>query len=71
MTVSSVTADGKKLAVRNQAVVLPSNAKEVQISWQKKSDAPALNYANAVQDYKAEYRRRYEQWVRTGNNQSP
>jgi hypothetical protein len=70
MTVSAVTADGKKLAIRNQSVVLPSNAKEVQIAWQKKADAPALNYANAVKDYKAEYRRRYEEWVRTGTNQS-
>ncbi|HEX7962669.1 MAG TPA: hypothetical protein VF493_22355 [Terriglobales bacterium] len=69
MTVSSVTADGKKLAIRNQAVVLPTNAKEVQLAWQKKADAPAMNYANAVKDYKAEYRRRYEQWVRTGKNQ--
>ena len=65
MTVSTVTADGKKLAVSKQAVVLPSNTKEVQIAWQKKADAPALNYANAVKDYKTEYRRRYEQSATT------
>src|SRR5438067_2542831 len=64
MTVSTVTADGKKLTVSNQAVVLPSNTKEVQITWQKKTDAPALNYENAVKDYKTEYRHRYEQWLK-------
>jgi hypothetical protein len=69
MNVSAVTADGKKLAVSNQAVVLPGNAKEVQIAWQKKSDAPALSYENAVKEYKTEYRRRYEQWMKTGKNE--
>jgi hypothetical protein len=66
MNVSTVTADGKKLAVSNQAVVLPGTTKQVQIAWQKKPDAPTLNYENAVKDYKAEYLRRYEQWIKTG-----
>ena len=67
MNVSGVTADGKKLTISNQAVVLPGNVKEVQIAWQEK-DVPGLSYENAVKDYKAEYRRRYEQWIKTGKN---
>ncbi len=68
--VSGVTADGKKINVANNAVVLPANVRTVQIAWQKKADAPALNYENAVKDYKTEYRRRYEQWLQTGQSRS-
>lgn len=68
VNVTSVTADGKKLTVSDNTVLLPANSRIVQIAWQKKADAPALNYENAVKDYKAEYRRRYEQWVQAGKN---
>ena len=68
--VSGVTADGKKMNVANNGVVLPANVRSVQIAWQKKTDAPALSYENAVKDYKTEYRRRYERWVQTGQSQS-
>jgi hypothetical protein len=68
--VSGVTADGKKISIVNSAVVLPASVGTVQIAWQKKNDAPALNYENAVKNYKTEYRRRYEHWLATGENQS-
>ena len=70
-TVSGVTADGRKISIVNGAAVLPASVRTVQIAWQKKDDAPALNYENAVKDYKTEYRRRYEHWLPTGENQSP
>jgi hypothetical protein len=68
MNVSAVLVDGKKFAAANKAVVLPTKAREVQIEWQKKTDFPALSYDNAVRDYQAEYRRRYDQWLQTGKN---
>lgn len=64
--VSNVIADGKKINVANNAAVLPVNVRAVQIAWQNKPDGPAISYENAVKDYKAEYRRRYEQWLQTG-----
>ena len=67
---SGVTADGKKINVANNAAVLPATVRSVQIAWQKKADAPALSYVSAVNDYKAEYRRRYEHWLQTGENQN-
>ena len=69
VNLSGVTADGKKINVVNNAAVLPASVRRVQIAWQKKADAPALNYENAVKDYKTEYRRRYEHWLQTGQNQ--
>src|SRR5438067_1403085 len=68
MNVSAVTANGKKLSISNGAVVLPVSVREVEITWQQKQDPPKLSYENAVKDYKAEYRRRYEQWIQTGKN---
>ena len=68
MNVTSITADGKKVAPSNNYALVPVNANEVHIEWQKRSDAPALSYDRAVKDYKAEYRRRYEQWLQTGKN---
>ena len=68
VSVSSLTADGTKLASSGNSVVLPATVHSVQIVWQRKADAPALNYESAVRDYKAEYRRRYEQWMQTGKN---
>lgn len=68
MNVSTVSADAKKLGVSNNAVILPVNTRQVEIEWQKKTDAAALSYQSAVREYKAEYRRRYERWVQTGKN---
>ena len=68
MAVSTVSIDGRKVAVTDNSVILPVKTREVQIEWQKKADAPALSYENAVRDYKEEYRRRYEQWLQTGKN---
>jgi hypothetical protein len=68
MNVSSLSVNGKRVPVADGAAVLPINAKEVLIEWEKKSDAPELSYDRAVNDYKAEYRRRYEEWVKTGKN---
>jgi len=68
VNVSGVSADGKKINVANNAALLPTNVRNVQIAWQKKPGAPALSYDHAVKDYKAEYRRRYERWIRTGQN---
>jgi hypothetical protein len=33
-----------------------------------KPDAPQLSYEGAVADYKSEYRRRYQEFLRTGGN---
>lgn len=63
MDVGSVTVGGKRLAIANNAVIIPVAAREVRIGWQKHVGTPALSYAQAVDDYKAEYRRRYERWI--------
>ena len=63
---TSVIADGKRMQIAGTAVKVPTNAEKVRINWTALKDAPDLSYARAVTEYKAEYRRRYEQWQRTG-----
>ena len=60
MDVNRVMADGKEAAVRNGAVTMPITARSIEITWTKKAGVPALSYAKAVSDYKAEYARRYQ-----------
>ncbi len=66
MEASRVLADGKEAAVRNGTVTVPISARKVEVTWTKKAGVPALSYEKAVQDYKAEYARRYAEFVRTG-----
>ncbi len=67
MNVSSVTADGKPIAMKAGAVSLPIATRGVEIVWTRKSGAPALSYANAVRDYQTEYAKRYQEFLRTGS----
>jgi len=47
-------------------IVVPLTAKELVLRGRIKPDAPRLSYDQAVTDYKAEYRRRYAEFLRTG-----
>jgi hypothetical protein len=66
METTRIVADGEPLEVTGDAIQLPSDTKQVQLTWTRRPDAPALSFGNAVREYKAEYRRRYERWQNTG-----
>ncbi len=68
-----VRADGQPLALPAGASVieLPGEARHVTLRWQRRADAPPLSYLSAVESYKREYRKRYEEFVRTGENKLP
>jgi hypothetical protein len=68
VNVQSVTVDGKVFRLLQGTVHLPSNARSVHIRWTRQANTPALNYVNAVNQYKTEYRRRYEEFLKTGQN---
>lgn len=67
MEVSSIQADGKSMPVKNSMVSLPVETRRVEIKWRRKTEAPSLSYQTAVDDYKREYRRRYEEFLMKGN----
>jgi hypothetical protein len=62
----SATADGNRLRAMNGRLVLPGGVKHVELFWQRRASVPDLSYESAVRDYKAEYRKRYEQLLRDG-----
>jgi hypothetical protein len=56
----SATADGKPVQSANGALVLPAGVKELRLHWTVKPNTPQLSYQRTVEDYKAEYARRYQ-----------
>ncbi|MCU7500060.1 MAG: hypothetical protein HF309_12395 [Ignavibacteria bacterium] len=61
MAVKSVRADGKTVAVSNNSAFLPVNTKAVAIEWAKQKNYPEMSYNKAVEDYKKEYREKYQE----------
>jgi hypothetical protein len=57
--VSAVWVDGKPVTQVNGIVQIPADAKEVRLTWTRRTDAPNWSYNRAVESYKQEYRRRY------------
>jgi hypothetical protein len=63
MQITSVSADGKDVSISNNAVALPSGTHMVGIVWSRRAEVPNLSYQQAVDAYKAEYSRRYNQYM--------
>jgi hypothetical protein len=57
----TATVDGKTADAGKGALSVSSAAKEIRLRWTVKADKPHLNYQRAVDDYKAEYARRYQE----------
>jgi hypothetical protein len=66
MDVTSVVADGVALQVNGEAVVVPITAKKVLLHWKRRNGASEMSYDRTVESYKAEYRKRYERLLSTG-----
>lgn len=67
MTVRSIKVDGKVAKVGKGGYQrLRPDVRTVELQWSMRKGAAALSYARAVQDYRKEYRRRYEEFRRTG-----
>ena len=67
LRVTSASVDGKSAAPKDGELVLPVTAKEIELRWAWPGEGmPQLNYEKTVTDYKTEYKRRYEEFVRTG-----
>jgi len=58
--------DRKTAATKDGHIVVPVTTKELVLFGRIRRDAPRLSYEKAVADYKAEYRRRYAEFLRTG-----
>jgi hypothetical protein len=63
MNTTSVSANGAKVSFSGSAVTLPPGAHIVRIAWTRRAAAPDLSYEHTVEAYKAEYLRRYNQYM--------
>jgi len=63
LSVGEITADGKKIPVYGRTVNLPVNVRSVYISWHRNTNSDLMSYDRAVKDYKAEYARRWKDFI--------
>jgi hypothetical protein len=70
MSVQSATADGKPIQPGNGVLSIPPSTREVVLHWSRSGSAPHLSYQQTVEDYKAEYARRYNELMH-GEPDSP
>lgn len=64
--VDRATLDGKSLAAPDGQIDVPLSTRELILFGRMKPDAPRMSYEQAVVDYKAEYRKRYQEHLRGG-----
>ena len=64
--VQRAEADGRAVRVRDGVLRLGPDTRTVVLRWTRRPDAPTLSYDATVQDYRQEYRRRWERWIRGG-----
>lgn len=67
--VRQVEADGRPVTPANGELALGAGVREVRVKGTIKPGSPDLSYESVVQDYKREYRRRYQEFLRTGVTQ--
>jgi hypothetical protein len=60
----SASADGKPVQPASGTLAVAPTTKELRLHWTVKPSTPPLSYARAVEDYKAEYARRYQTLMR-------
>jgi hypothetical protein len=60
MAISRVEADGKSVKVKAGTVELPASVRKVEIHWSRMENEPVMSYDRTVEEYKTEYRERYE-----------
>jgi hypothetical protein len=64
--VQGAEADGRVVEVKDGHVILPAGTKEVRFRGRTNPAIPELSFESTVEAYKKEYRKRYEDFLRTG-----
>ncbi len=67
MDIHKILVDKKEIKTIRSSVTVNANVKKVEIFWEKRVEISPLNYQKVVEDYKKEYRRRYQEFLKYGN----
>jgi hypothetical protein len=66
---AAAECDGKAVTAAGGHLVLPPDAHQLSLRGRIREDGSAWTYDRAVEEYKAEYARRYKEFLRTGVRQ--
>jgi hypothetical protein len=64
--VDRAEADGRTMKLSEGSLVVPSVTRKVIVTGRVKPSTPDMSYLQAVQNYKSEYKRRYQEFLKTG-----
>jgi len=64
--VDNVVVDGQTVTATNGNLNLPLGTRELKVRGRIKAETPPMSFENAVEQYKQEYKRRYDEFLRTG-----
>ena len=64
---SAATADGKAVSIEKDRLAVPASTRKVDITWAAAGGTAGFSYREAVENYKREYRARYEKFLREGS----
>jgi len=67
MNVKEISIDNHCIDFYESTVTLPVGIEKVDIKWEKSNLLQPMSYKDAVENYKTEYRRRYEEFLIRGN----
>jgi len=59
-------ADGRAVEIKDGHLILAPGTREVRVRGRMRPESPDMSFGRAVRSYKEEYRRRYEEFLRTG-----
>jgi hypothetical protein len=62
----SAEADGQAVAPTDGHLTVPDDVQELKVRGKIKPDTLPMSFENAVRQYKQEYQRRYDEYLRTG-----
>ncbi|MCX6930631.1 MAG: hypothetical protein NT154_46610, partial [Verrucomicrobia bacterium] len=66
VTPGGARVDGKQVPVNRDRLEIPASAQRIDVTWKRNQDVAGFSYREAVEAYKQEYRRRYQQFLRDG-----
>ena len=64
--VQAATADGRPIQATGGRLVVGPATREINVKGRISPGAPELSFDRTVEDYKREYRQRYQEFLRTG-----
>jgi hypothetical protein len=64
--VDEAEVDGQPIKVAEEKLILPASTREVKLRGRIKPGTPQMSFDQTVDDYKREYKAKYQEFVRTG-----